>query len=87
MTTGSPPDDLARLRAEDDLLHQRLAATEALERRYRDMVENSVQGMFQTTPEGKYLYVNPTLARLYGYASPEDLIANTDAAMVYVDQV
>ena len=29
--------------------------------------------MFQTTPEGGYLCVNPALARMYGYASPSEL--------------
>ncbi|HSM83346.1 MAG TPA: EAL domain-containing protein [Nodosilinea sp.] len=44
------------------------------ELKYRSMFENAVEGMFQSTAEGQYLTVNPTLARLYGYHSPEDLM-------------
>lgn len=46
------------------------------EAKYRSIFENAVEGMFQTTPEGRYLSANPALARLYGYDSPQDLIAS-----------
>ncbi|HZG38414.1 MAG TPA: EAL domain-containing protein [Nodosilinea sp.] len=46
------------------------------EAKYRSIFENAVEGMFQSTPEGQYLTVNPMLARLYGYHSPQDLIQN-----------
>ena len=36
------------------------------EAKYRSIFENSVDGIFQTTVEGKYLSVNPALARIYG---------------------
>lgn len=65
-------------------------AEEALrqaEERYRSIFENAIEGIFQSTPDGHYLNVNPALARIYGYASPEDLIATiTDInTQVYVD--
>ncbi len=44
------------------------------EARYRSIFENAVEGIFQTTPDGTYVIVNPALARLYGYKSPEELI-------------
>jgi len=44
------------------------------EAKYRSMFENAVEGMFQSTPAGQYLTVNPMLAKLYGYDSAEDLI-------------
>lgn len=56
----------------------RKAAEEALQRaeaKYRDIFENAVEGIFQSSPDGRYLNANPTLARMYGYDSPEDLIA------------
>lgn len=55
--------------------------------RYRGLVENAVEGIFQTTPEGRYLMANRTLARIYGYDDPEELIARlTDIAhQLYVD--
>ena len=43
--------------------------------------------MFQSTPGGRYLSVNPALARMYGYASPEELLGSvTDISHeIYVD--
>ncbi|MBK1837274.1 EAL domain-containing protein [Azospirillum sp. YIM B02556] len=57
------------------------------EEQYRSIFENAVEGIYQTTIDGRYLRVNPALADIYGYASPEDLIANlTDiACQLYVD--
>ncbi len=57
------------------------------EEKYRTIFENSVEGIYQTTPDGRFLRVNPALARLCGYDSPEDLIRNlTDIrTQVYVD--
>ncbi|MBE9156023.1 EAL domain-containing protein [Nodosilinea sp. LEGE 06152] len=46
------------------------------ETKYRSIFENAVEGMFQSTPQGQYLTVNPMLARLYGYHSPQDLTQN-----------
>jgi PAS domain S-box-containing protein len=60
-------------------LLKRKRAEEALkeaEQKYRGIFENAVEGIFQTSPEGRYLSANPALARMYGYASPEELIAS-----------
>ncbi len=54
------------------------AAEEALrqaEQKYHSIFENVTEGIFQTTPDGHYLAANPMLARIYGYASPEELMA------------
>jgi sigma-B regulation protein RsbU (phosphoserine phosphatase) len=57
------------------------------EEKFRSIFENSVSGIFQTTPEGSYLSVNPALTRIYGYGSPDDLISGmTDIGRnLYVD--
>ncbi|MBL1177557.1 EAL domain-containing protein [Pantanalinema sp. GBBB05] len=44
------------------------------EQKYRSIFENAVEGIFQTTLSGHYLMVNPMLAKIYGYDSPEDLM-------------
>ncbi len=44
------------------------------EEKYHSIFDNAVEGIFQSTPDGRYLNVNPALARMYGYDSPEDLI-------------
>ena len=57
------------------------------EEKYRSIFENSIEGIFQTTSEGRFLSANPALAKMFGYESPEDLINNvTDLAKQgYVD--
>jgi PAS domain S-box-containing protein len=57
------------------------------EERYRSIFENAVEGFFQTTPEGQFLRVNPALARMYGYSSPEELVSRVReiARQVYVE--
>jgi diguanylate cyclase (GGDEF)-like protein/PAS domain S-box-containing protein len=45
------------------------------EAKYRDIFENAIEGIFQTTPDGRYQSANPALARMLGYESPEELIA------------
>lgn len=51
------------------------AALQQAEEKYRSIFENADEGLFQTTPDGRYLSANPALARIYGYSSPEELIA------------
>jgi diguanylate cyclase (GGDEF)-like protein/PAS domain S-box-containing protein len=57
------------------------------EAKYRDIFENAIEGIYQSTPEGQYLQVNPALARMYGYGSAEALVAQIDdiTNQVYVD--
>ncbi len=57
------------------------------EQKYRDIVENAVVGIFQSTPDGRYTTVNPALANMLGYDSPQELVASiTDISLqVYVD--
>ncbi len=54
---------------------------------YRSIVQNAVEGIFQSTPEGHYLLVNPALARMYGYGSPEELLHSVRdiSRSIYVD--
>lgn len=46
------------------------------EAKYRGIFENAVQGIYQSTPDGRYLTVNTALARMYGYDRAEDLLDN-----------
>jgi PAS domain S-box-containing protein len=51
------------------------AALRASEAKYRDIFENAVEGLFQSTPAGRYVSANPALARILGYGSPGELMA------------
>ena len=57
------------------------------ERRYRSIFENAIEGIYQSTPNNGYLAVNPALARMYGYDSPQELISTLRDIdhQVYVD--
>jgi diguanylate cyclase (GGDEF)-like protein/PAS domain S-box-containing protein len=55
---------------------EKRAAEKALleaERKNRAVFDSALEGMVQTTPEGKCLAANPALARMLGYDSPEEL--------------
>jgi PAS domain S-box-containing protein len=57
---------------------ERKRAEEALkqaEEKYRSIFENALEGIFQMTPDGRYLSANPALAQIFGYDSPEELIS------------
>jgi len=56
--------------------HRADAALLAAEEKYRGIFEHIVEGIFQTSPEGRYLSANAALARIYGYASPEELMGS-----------
>jgi len=46
------------------------------EEKYRSIFENAVDGIFQTSPDGRILTANPAAARILGYESPEELLAS-----------
>jgi two-component system, cell cycle sensor histidine kinase and response regulator CckA len=54
---------------------------------YREIVNNAAVGIFQSTPEGRYLTVNAAMAKMMGYDSPSELITHVEniAHQLYVD--
>jgi PAS domain S-box-containing protein len=69
---------------------ERKHAEEALrksEERFRRFFEDVALGIFQSTEDGVILNVNPAFARMFGYATPLELLAavGKDAAALYVD--
>ena len=57
------------------------------EKKYRTIVENAAGGLYQLTPEGIYLSANPAMARILGYANPEEMLRliKTANGTVYPD--
>ncbi|MCF8028846.1 MAG: PAS domain S-box protein [Desulfobacteraceae bacterium] len=43
---------------------------------YQDMLMNAPVGVFSSTPEGCFLYLNVALAEIFGYASPQEMMAS-----------
>jgi PAS domain S-box-containing protein len=56
---------------------KQLEAEEALresESEYRNLFENAVEGVFRAGPDGRFLNVNPALARMQGFDSPGEMM-------------
>jgi PAS domain S-box-containing protein len=49
---------------------------ENAEAKYKSIFDNAIEGIFQTTMDGRYLIANPMLAQIYGYSSAKSLINN-----------
>ena len=72
-----------------DITEKKMAQDELWrsEEKYRTLFESAVMGIFQSTPEGRFITVNPATAKMCGYGSPEEMVAGiTDiATRHYVD--
>lgn len=70
-------DDLARLRP---IIERELREAEARQRQrqteeeYRSIFENAVEGIFRASVDGDILAVNPAMARILGYGTPEEFV-------------
>ncbi len=55
---------------------------------YRSIFENAVEGIFQITPQGQFIVVNPALVGLLGYTSWDELKSDRTYVryQLYVDQ-
>ena len=74
---GELADDMAfgievlRTREERDQAEESLRQSEE---QYRTIFMNSPLGKFRSTVDGQYIEINPALAEILGYASPEDML-------------
>lgn len=66
--SGIVQDITERKRAEETLRQA--------EKKYRTIFDNAMEGIHQTTRDGKYITVNPAAARILGYDSPEELMSS-----------
>jgi len=55
------------------------------EDRYRSFFEHALEGFFHTTPEGRFVGVNPALVRMLGYDSVEEVLTLRIPEDLYVD--
>lgn len=72
--------DISLRKKRDDQFREQEAA-------FRGMFEHAVEGIYQSTPEGRYLRVNRAFARMYGYSSPDALLKQVSdiSNQIYVD--
>ena len=54
------------------------------ERRYRELFDTIQEGLFFSTPEGRFIEVNEALVRMLGYESREDLLSVDITREIYV---
>lgn len=63
---GFISDITAHKAAESELRHAK--------RKYQSIFVNAVEGIFQSSVQGKFIEVNPALARMYGFESPGEML-------------
>ena len=69
-------------------IKQQLNELKEAEENYRGIFENAVEGIYQTTPEGRIMNANPSMASILGYVGPDDLVKSVwdIGKQMYVDQ-
>jgi len=74
-----------------DITERNLAETEMREseEKYRNLYRNAAIGIFHSTFDGRFIDVNPALARMLGYLSPEEAVRSITsiAEQVYADPI
>ena len=60
-------------------------ARQQSEERYRNIFDYASVGIYQSTVDGKLITANPTLARILGYDSVDELLAKNLASDVYLE--
>ena len=57
-------------------MEQALAQERLAEAKYRGIFENALEGIYQTTRDGRFISCNPATAAILGYDTPEEVIAS-----------
>jgi PAS domain S-box-containing protein len=70
--------DITGRKRMEEALHQS-------EKRYRTFVECMPDGVYRSTPEGKFIEVNPAMVKMLGYESKEELLAVDIKTQLYFD--
>ncbi len=68
-------------------LQKELRERKLAEEKYRNIFVNAIDGIFQSTTDGRFVSVNPAMARMYGFDSPEDMTQNVKniSSQLYVE--
>ena len=59
-------------------------ALKASEERYKSLFKSSLDGVYQTTLEGRYIDINPALIKMLGYGSRKELLKVNVAKQIYL---
>src|SRR5271157_4241918 len=54
---------------------------------YKDVFDNAIVGIYRSTPDGRLLTVNSALASMFGYTSPDEMLASISdiGSQIYKD--
>jgi PAS domain S-box-containing protein len=74
---GTMLDVTKRREAEEALLES--------EAKFRNIVLNAIEGIFQTDPLGRFTHANPSFARIHGYDSPAEIKDSIFAKDLFAD--
>ena len=58
----------------------------ASEKRFRNIFENSAEGIYQSTIDGRFIIVNPTMVKMLGYKTEEEVKALNIGKDVYKNE-
>jgi len=75
---GASSEGLQTIHVLKDITDRREA-----ERRYRELFDNIQEGLFFSTPDGRFVEVNDALVRMLGYRSREELLQADIRTQVY----
>ena len=80
-------NELTILRQRVDELEKFQSQFMQVEEKYKNIFENAVVGIFQTTTKGRFISANLAAAHIFGYESPEELISTVKdlSSQVYVN--
>jgi len=77
-TQNSCEPELKELKELETVLKER-------EAKFRNIVNNAIEGIFQADREGYFTHANPSFARIHGYDSPADIKNSIKARDLFVD--
>lgn len=77
---------VAELASQYEELFTANAALAAAKEQYQGVFQNAIEGIYQVTLDGTFIVVNPAMAYIFGYLSPDAFMADvTDAQCLYVN--
>ncbi len=69
--------DVTRRKQAEEALQRSEEHYRQMEEKYRSIFEHAVEGIYQATSEGEYITVNPAMAKILGFATPEGLVTES----------
>jgi PAS domain S-box-containing protein len=58
----------------EKLVEERTNEMKESEKNFRRIFENAIEGIYQSTPDGRFLRANPALASIFGFKNPDEFV-------------